>query len=329
MAEVYPLPVGSVTFPYLKAMLATRAAAHTCKEVTPECPLGGTIYGYAPDYSTTVEFAVIFAICCLVQLVQMFRWRLWSFSICVILGALTEGLTKQAGYFGRILLNQNPYSSIGFQTQIVTLTLAPAFWSAAMYLTLKHEVNVLGPQYSLIQSKLYPYIFVTCDIVSLTLQGAGGGISATAKTTKMIDMGSHIMMAGIVWQVVTLTVFAMMSAQFLWRIRSAPKETLTFEAQRVWKSSKFWSFFWGIAIAFSTTYVRCIYRIVEMSDGWRNKIMQDEFSFTLFESAMCVAAVVALCIAHPGYLFKEMRRDHDEESMVDLKGIQYREKEFV
>ncbi|KAJ5301684.1 hypothetical protein N7508_006547 [Penicillium antarcticum] len=281
MVEVSPLPVGGLTFHFLKAMLTTRAATHACKEVVPECPVEGTIYGYAPDYSTTVEFCVIFAICCLVQLVQMFRWRLWSFSVSVILGALTEVI----GYFGRILLNQNPYSSIGFQTQIVTLTLAPAFWSAAIYLTLKHEVNVLGPQYSLIRAKWYPYIFVTCDLISLVLQGAGGGISATAKTTRMIDMGSHIMMAGIVWQVVTLTFFAMMSVLFLLRIRGAMKEELTFEAQRVWKSSKFWSFFWGIAIAFSTTYVRCVYRIVEMAGGWKNEIMQDEFSFTLFESA--------------------------------------------
>jgi hypothetical protein len=90
MAADNPLPVGGVTFHYLKAMMITRAAAHTCKEVTPACPVEGTIYGYAPDYSTTVEFCVIFAICCVVQIVQMFRWRLWSFSISVILGALTE-----------------------------------------------------------------------------------------------------------------------------------------------------------------------------------------------------------------------------------------------
>jgi hypothetical protein len=121
-------------------------------------------------------------------------------------------------------------------------------------------VNVLGRQYSLIQAKWYPYIFVTCDIVSLVLQGVGGGISATAKTSSKIDIGSHIMMAGICWQVLTLTVFGVMSAQFLLCIRGAPKEVLSLEAQRVWKSSKFWSFFWGIAIAFATTYIRCLYR---------------------------------------------------------------------
>jgi hypothetical protein len=44
---------------------------------------------------------------------------------------------------------------------------------------------------------------------------------------------------------------------------------------------------------------------------------------------MCVAAVVALCIAHPGYLFKEMRREHGEdESVLDLKDLRHKEEEF-
>jgi hypothetical protein len=43
---------------------------------------------------------------------------------------------------------------------------------------------------------------------------------------------------------------------------------------------------------------------------------------------MCVAAVVALCIAHPGYLFKEMRRGLSEDgSVLDLKDLEHREKE--
>jgi hypothetical protein len=89
MAEDTPLPVETVTFHYIEPMLTSRAT-YTCKEVTAECPIEGTIYGYAPNYSTTVEFCVIFAICCLVQLAQMIRWRLWSFSISVVLGAFSE-----------------------------------------------------------------------------------------------------------------------------------------------------------------------------------------------------------------------------------------------
>ncbi|CAG8908303.1 unnamed protein product [Penicillium egyptiacum] len=284
-------------------MVEIRAAAK-CMEVTRQCPVEGTIYGYAPDLVISVEFCLIFGVCSLIQLGQMIRWRLWSFSISVILGSLTEvigkskwtsigttpglfrrELTKQIGYFGRILLHENPYSSAGFKTQICTLTLAPAFWSAAIYLTLKHGVNVLGQQYSTLRAKWYPYIFVSCDIISLILQGAGGGLAAAAKTSKASDMGSNVMLAGIVWQVVTLTVFAVMSGYFLLCIKNAPKDRLTVEARKVWNSRNFWAFFWGIFVAFVTTYVRCVYR-------------------------MCAVAVIALCVTPPGYFFPQMRGDY-------------------
>ena len=74
-------------------MVEIRAAAK-CTEVTPQCPVEGTIYGYAPDLVFSIEFCLIFGACSLIQLGQMIRWRLWSFSIAVILGSSTEVIGK-------------------------------------------------------------------------------------------------------------------------------------------------------------------------------------------------------------------------------------------
>jgi uncharacterized membrane protein len=74
-------------------MLKIRAAAK-CTEVTPQCPVEGTIYGYAPDLVFSIEFCLIFGVCSLIQLGQLIRYRLWSFSIAVVLGALTEVIGK-------------------------------------------------------------------------------------------------------------------------------------------------------------------------------------------------------------------------------------------
>ncbi|OQE38447.1 hypothetical protein PENCOP_c008G03401 [Penicillium coprophilum] len=270
-------------------MVEIRAAAVKCTEVTPQCPVKGTIYGYAPDIVFSVEFCIIFGVCSLIQIGQLIKWRLWSFSIAVILGSSTEVI----GYFGRILLHNNAYSSAGFKTQLCTLTIAPAFWSAAIYLTLKHGVNVFGQQYSKLRAKWYPYIFITCDIISLILQGVGGGLAAAAKTQRVNDIGSNVMLAGIVWQVGTLTVFAVMSGHFLLRIRGSPKDGMTAETRRVWNSRSFWVFFWGILVAFLATYIRCVYRIAEMAGGWKNPIMRDEIDFTILES---------IIMYHPSWL---------------------------
>lgn len=76
-------------------MLITRDGAPIeCTKVTPECPVEGTIYGYAPNFAASIVFCAIFGILGLVQLVQVLKWRMWSFGIPVVLGAVSEVIGK-------------------------------------------------------------------------------------------------------------------------------------------------------------------------------------------------------------------------------------------
>lgn len=93
------------------------------------------------------------------------------------------------------------------------------------YLTLKHVTLALGPDHSRLKPKFYTCIFICCDIFTLILQGAGGGIVASAKTDSMQKIGNDLMMAGIVLQVAILLAFAAASADFLLRLRRALKAT--------------------------------------------------------------------------------------------------------
>lgn len=71
-------------------MIASRASPSECTEVTPDCPVEETIYGYAPNAAASYAFCIIFGICALVQVVQMIKWRTWSFGVAVFLGAISE-----------------------------------------------------------------------------------------------------------------------------------------------------------------------------------------------------------------------------------------------
>ncbi|KAJ5514354.1 hypothetical protein N7463_003906 [Penicillium fimorum] len=76
-------------------MLITRDGAPVvCTELTPECPIEGTIYGYAPNFAANIAFCAIFGMICLAQFIQMLKWRMWSFGIAVVLGALSEVIGK-------------------------------------------------------------------------------------------------------------------------------------------------------------------------------------------------------------------------------------------
>jgi hypothetical protein len=147
--------------------------------------------------------------------------------IALVLGCLAECV----GYIARIFLWDNPYNDMGFNIQIVlrkclcdvfwkwgetdrkeTVIFAPSFLAAGIYLTLKHVVIQFGESWSRLKPNWYTYIFVTCDISSLAMQSAGGALAATADPGEKIgDVGTNLMIGGIIWQVVGMSFLRFLS----------------------------------------------------------------------------------------------------------------------
>ncbi|KAK2781510.1 hypothetical protein FQN53_000526 [Emmonsiellopsis sp. PD_33] len=278
-----------------------------CWEVTEICTVEWSIYGYYPNLPVNAILCAAFAICLILQGYQTWRYKTWSYGIAMCLGCFAEVI----GYVGRILLHNNPFSSIGFQIQICTLIIAPAFFSGAIYLTLKHICIALGPQLSLVRPHLYTWIFIACDLLSLILQGTGGGIAATAGANfPLRDQGTNVMIAGIVWQVITLFVFGGLASHIFWRLMGDGGKRMSSEAQEVWAGGKLKVFILSLAVAFTMIFFRCVYRIAEMAGGWANEIMRDEISFVILEGVVCLVAAILLTIIHPGSHFPQMRTNY-------------------
>jgi hypothetical protein len=246
-----------------------------------------------------VTVCAFFALFLAANVLLSFKYKAWTFASMVCLGALAEVI----GYAGRIIMHSNPWSNTGFEMQICCLILAPSLFAAALYLTLKDMVRAIGPQYSPIRPVLYPWIFISCDILSLILQAAGGGTAASADTEKVTADGGHIMLAGIVFQVATFTFLYILIILYIRNLRSN-HHTMTEAQLSVLHSKNFKAFAWGMFIALVGIYLRCIYRIAELAGGWENPIMQDEISFYVLDGAMVSAAIIALTVAYPGVWFK-------------------------
>ncbi|PGH32084.1 hypothetical protein GX50_05153 [[Emmonsia] crescens] len=287
-----------------------------CTEISPDCPLEATIYGYHPNPVVNMICLIVFGILFFIAVWQTYRHKTYSFGVAMALGCMSEAI----GYGGRLMLNKNPWDSDGFQIQICTLIIAPSFFTAAIYLTLKHLCLALGPHLSIIKPWLYTWIFISFDLLSLSLQGAGGALAATGETESDKNMGAQIMLAGIVWQVVTLLAFGGMAGHFFWRLLGEGGRRMTVESQKVWGNTKFRRFLISLAISFFVIFARCTYRIAEMAGGWANHIMQDEISFVILEGVMCIIAAILLTTFHPGTHFPQMRTDYqkdvDQFSMV-------------
>ena len=251
-----------------------------CTDISPECPLKRTIYGYYPNLGANAFFSAIFGVLTVVNLVLGIRYKALTFPLAMALGCMAESI----GHAGRILLNDNPWNIAGFNMQICCLTLAPAFFAAAIYLTLKHIVLCFGEEGSFLKPRYYTWLFIIFDVFSLIFQAVGGGIAATSdRKPKPLQLGSNLMMVGISFQVATLLAFAAMAALYYVR-RSRSKESLSPSAESVKRSISFQLFIGGFVFAFLTIFVRCVYRIAEMAGGWANPIMRSELEYIVLDS---------------------------------------------
>ena len=164
------------------------------------------------------------------------------------------------------MMHYNPWSSNGFKIQIICIIIAPSFLAAGLYLTLKHLVLLLGPEKSRLKPRLYPWIFVSCDIFSIVLQAVGGGIAAS-NNVSLLQTGDNIIVAGIAFQVVTMFVCICLAADFGWQsLRSRKRKNIADvydeTDSRVIRGGTTWFKFSCVALAaaFVAIFIRCIYR---------------------------------------------------------------------
>lgn len=287
--------------------MSSNANVYTCDAVTPICLIQYSIYGYFPSLPANTFFLALFTTLLIAQLYLGIRYRTWTFAFALSCGCLVEAV----GYVGRLMLHHNPFSNNGFTMQICCLIMGPAWLAMGIYLTLKHVVKAFGPQYSYLKPKYYTWLFIGGDCVSLSLQAAGGGLSAGANgNSNQLSIGSNIAIAGIIMQVVTLAIFAVLAGLFFFRRhlaqrKGAPEKGET-PANPQLQTMRFKLFGGAVILAFLTIFTRCIYRIAEMMGGWGNPLMQDQAEFIALDSVMCSVAAVALTLFHPGYCFPQM-----------------------
>ena len=181
------------------------------------------------------------------------------------------------------MLHNDPFSKMGFKINVILLTIAPAFLSAGLYIMLKRLVTFFGPEFSRITPNGYAYIFVTSDIVSIILQGAGGTISAIATEKTFLDQGVNIMIAGLVSQVVTLMIFAGLCVDFF--VSTRKHRNLQPTCRREFAGSiKFKLVVGAMTFSFLCILTRCAYRMAELSEGWGSEIMRKEDDFIIMDS---------------------------------------------
>ncbi|BCS01482.1 RTA1 domain-containing protein [Aspergillus luchuensis] len=273
------------------------------------CPLSSAYINYIPSLAGNIIYAAIFTTLLIAQLILGIRYRTWGY-----LTGLSGGLLLEIiGYVGRIQMHYNPFRFTPYLEYLICLTIAPALLSASIYICLTRIITLYcgatkNYGLSLLQPKTYTYLFITCDLISLTLQAAGGAITSTADADQadLAQTGVNIMIAGLASQVVSLVLFMGLCGEFAYRVwKKKNFYRLNGDARmRDIRGNRLWrGFLGGLSLATITIFIRSVFRVAELKGGFHSKLANDEVEFMVLEGAMIVLATSAMTVMHPGFCF--------------------------
>ncbi|KAK6203125.1 RTA1 like protein-domain-containing protein [Scheffersomyces amazonensis] len=306
----------------------------------------------APNYIYLVIFALTFAY----TMGMLYKSRFHWYNVAWSLGLVCELI----GFIGRVLSIGDMTNSNYFLIQLICLTLAPAFLMGGIYFLFAQLVVIHGRQYSILKPLWYSYMFIGCDVLSLVIQAAGGAQASIASNNfENAKPGTDTMIAGIAFQVVSMSVFSIFWYSFLVKIyfKNGKSQDLENTGDRVYdityKKASFLNFFrllfngktaanykvnhldqfynakfhemrirkiynfypLAISIAVLCIYIRCVYRVVELAEGFDGYLITHEVYLMVLDAFMVAIAALIFVPFHPQLVLG----DASQISLQDIK----------
>jgi len=283
-------------------------------------------YGYIPSLPVTVVFTMLFFFSTVIHLGQSIRYRMWF----LILTAISTGNLELVGWAARTYSHFHPDKLIPYLIQTVATINAPTPLIAAYFIILAEIIRRLGPCYSRLRPRTYSIVFLTTDLVALTVQGVGGVIAATAAgNNKNPAIGGRIMLGGIIFQMIAIAMYLVPAIEFIFRyLRDKPFQRSDNDPPtgHYLLDKKMKMMLSGAAFSFLAIYVRSVYRTIELTDGWNGRIITTEAYFNIMDGVMIILVMYCLNVFHPGPLLgpftsiKKVKFVVDDDDLFEKKG---------
>ncbi|TYJ57336.1 hypothetical protein B9479_001875 [Cryptococcus floricola] len=270
-------------------------------------------YEYTPTGWVCVLFIVLFSLLGCTHIAQAIKGQYW-----VVLPTLAVGILLEViGWAGRYWSNQNVLYNPPFLMQIITLIIAPVFFSAWCYTMLGMAIHTLA-----------------CDFISLIFQAVGGGWAATVDPPTP-RTPTNIMVVGIVFQLVSMIIFSYLAYDFILRAMqrrpypgrhqqdgvemqsSMPemggkeygsgveREYGYGQGVRGFRNEELvrgWKFVMiGTGICSLMIIIRGIYRSVELVQGWEGHLITHEVYQDTLDGIPMILALAAVAVFHPTF----------------------------
>jgi len=166
---------------------------------------------------------------------------------------------------------------------------------AGTNLTSAYSVRRVSTEFSRFQPKFYIIIFTVVDAVSLLTQGAGVALAFWRSLGQLEAPGysTYILLGGIAFQTLSMACFVIFSFEYGIRIykkrrlfrQRAQYDVESAEIERLIRSKMVWCFWSALLISTILMFVRCVYRVFELSQGWSGPLNSNETMFVALESS--------------------------------------------
>ncbi|KAK2761753.1 hypothetical protein FQN54_001581 [Arachnomyces sp. PD_36] len=255
-------------------------------------------YRYDPSLVAAIIFIALFFITTGIHTFQLIRSRTWYF-IPLVIG----GFFQAIGYIGRVLSsNETPNWTLGpYIMQTLLILVAPALFAASVYMVLGRIILLVdGEELSMIRKRWLTKIFVTGDILSFVMQGAGGGIMSGGNLDSM-KTGENIVVGGLFIQIAFFSCFITVATIFHSRLRKRPTER-SLSRDVPWQKHLI-----VLYIASSLILIRSIFRVVEYIQGNNGYLLRKEIFLYIFDAVLMWGTMVIFNIVHPSQITEVLR----------------------
>lgn len=308
------------------------------------------LYDYVMNKGVNIFFLVMFALVLFFNIGMLWKSRYHWYNVTFICGFILEFL----GFLGRVL-STTDYTDINFYLlQYAPLTIAPAFIMGGIYFIFAQNVIMYGREYTVLKPMWYTYFFVASDVICLVIQGVGGGMaSSAAKNKENPDPGTWTMFVGVLAQVIAMSVFLIFWLNFLYRLyfRNAKaiegdwkqkkrtpgnffKLLFNIRSIRTYRNTQLEQFYnekytsirqrklihyfpLAITIAVIAIYIRCIYRVVELKQGFSGYLITHEVFIMVLDAMLVLISGFVFIPFHPVFVF-------GQENVFNIKTVRNR-----
>jgi len=192
------------------------------------------------------------------------------------------------------------------------ILIAPALFAASIYMTLSRIIlSVRGAALSPIRPSWLTKLFITGDVLSFLVQGGSAGLMAAGNGANM-ETGEHMVVAGLLIQIIMFGLFGVTALVFHVRIRRSPTRE-SYEVEARWQQ-----YLYMLYVVSALVMVRSVFRVIEYAMGQDGYLLRNEWTLYVFDGLLMWLVTVIFFWRYPSDINKS--KDSDIEH-VQLRSM--------